>query len=100
VTVLFQSGEGEAGFQIYVAPINGTQITAERFAMDAPSGVRQEPREAVVDGVRAVAFYGFDAKVGKTTEIWFIHDHFLFEVATYKELDTWLYDLMQTWRFI
>jgi hypothetical protein len=29
-------------------------------------------------------------------EVWFIHDHFLFEVTTYKELSGWLTDIMQT----
>ena len=27
-----------------------------------------------------IAFFGFDAGVGQTREIWFIHNHFLFEV--------------------
>jgi len=38
--------------------------------------------------------------VGQTRKVWFIHDHFLFEVTTYKELSGWLSDIMQTWRFI
>src|SRR5439155_10796551 len=33
MTVAFQAKAGEEGFQIYVAPINGTQITEERFLM-------------------------------------------------------------------
>jgi hypothetical protein len=42
---------------------------------------------------------GFDAGVGQTREIWFIHNHFLFEVMTYKELDSWLNQILATWRF-
>jgi hypothetical protein len=35
-----------------------------------------------------------------TGEVWFIHNHFLFEVTMYKELDSWLSDIMKSWRFI
>jgi hypothetical protein len=99
-TVLFQGAAGEPGFQIYVAPIKGTQITPERFSADEPSGVKQEPDDTVIDGVPAITFFGFDARLGKTREVWFIHNLLLFEVTTYKELDSWLSDIMKTWRFI
>lgn len=99
LTVVFQSAEGEPGFQIYVAPIDGAKITPERFTRDAPSGVIQEPRDIFIDGVQAVKFFGFDAKIGKTSERWFIKNHFLYEVSTYKELDAWLGEILNTWRF-
>jgi hypothetical protein len=99
-TVLFQGAVGEPGFQIAVAPIEGTTITPERFNMDEPSGVKLEQRDTVIDGVPAITFFGFDAGVGRTREIWFIHNHFLYEVLTYKELDSELSEIMKTWRFI
>ena len=77
---------GEPGFQISVAPINGTKITPERFNMDEPSGIKLEPHDTVIDGASGIAFFGFDARVGQTREIWFIHNHFLFEVMTYTRL--------------
>ena len=102
-TVAFQGKDGEPGFQIYVAPIDGTKITPERFKRDAPSGVRLEPHDTQVAGVQAVAFQGFDGKIGKTHEVWFIGTKpgraipsFLYEVSTYKELDSWLSDIMQS----
>ena len=99
LTVLFQGGAGEPGFQIYVVPIKGTRITPEQFNRDEPSGVKQEPHETVIDGVPATTFFGFDGRLGKTSEVWFIHNHFLFEVTTYKELDSWLNQILATWRF-
>src|SRR5436190_24377154 len=33
MTIAFQKNAGEEGFQIYVAPINGTKITEDRFQM-------------------------------------------------------------------
>ena len=100
LTVTFQGWPGQRGFQVYVAPINGTKVTPERFQLDEPSGVRQELHATTVDGAPAVAFYGLDATVGKTSEVWFIHGGFLYEVTTYKEFDTWLAGIMQTWKFI
>jgi hypothetical protein len=38
-------------------------------------------------------------RLAASREIWFIHDGFLYEVTTYKELDSWLATIMQTWQF-
>jgi hypothetical protein len=100
MTVVFQAEAGQQGFQIYVAPINGTKITEERFLMDEPSGIKLDPHDTTVDGVEALAFHGFDAQIGQTYEVWFIRDHFLYEIYTYKELEQWLNQIMATWRFI
>jgi hypothetical protein len=100
LTVLFQSADGEPGFQIAVAPINGTTITPERFKADEPSGVQLDLHDTTIDGAPGITFIGFDANVGQTREIWFIHNKFLYEVTTYKELDSDLFEIMKTWRFI
>jgi hypothetical protein len=100
LTVLFQGAAGQPRFEIYIAPVNDTKITPERFKLDEPSGIIREQRDTMIDGVPATTFVGFTAGVGQTREIWFIHDHFIFEVMTYKELDSLLSDIMQTWRFI
>jgi hypothetical protein len=100
MTVAFRAKAGEQGFQIYVAPINGTKITEERFLMDEPSGVKREPHDTTIDGAQALAFHGFDTGMGQTYEIWFIRAPFLYEVSTYKELEPWLNEIMSTWRFI
>ena len=100
MTAAFQKDDGEPGFQIYVAPINGSTITEERFRMDAPSGVRKEERAARVGGAHGVAFHGFDARMGLTYEVWFIRDGLLYEISTYKQLEPWLNDIISTWRFL
>ena len=45
---------------------------------------------------------GFEKKTSACDwrEVWFIHGGYLYEVTTYKELDTWLGSIMQTWKFI
>jgi hypothetical protein len=100
LTVWFQSGGGEEGFQIYAAPINGDKITPERFQLDEPSGVKQAEKDVSVDGTPAMAFYGANEPMGQTYEIWFTHNGLLYEVMTYKELEPWLNEIMQTWRFL
>ena len=100
LTVEFQKADGEPGFQIFAAPINGTTITEERFLMDEPSGVRKDVKDVSVDGVQAVAFHGFDARIGKTYEVWFIRDGLLYEISTYKRLEPWLNKILSTWRFL
>ena len=100
LTVEFQKGDGDPGFQIYVAPIAGSTITKERFLMDEPSGVRKDEKEASVDGAPGIAFHGFDPRIGQTYEVWFIKDNLLYELVTYKQLEPWLNDILSTWRFL
>ena len=37
---------------------------------------------------------------GASREVWFVHKGFLYEVTTYKALDSWLASIMLTWKFI
>ena len=98
-SIAFEDAEGKKGFQIFVVPYSET-ITTERFKQDEPSGVLQEPVNTLVDGVQATAFYGQVPDLGDTREIWFIRGGFLYEVATYKELEPWLAEIMSTWKFL
>ena len=60
----------------------------------------KEPVDFTLDGASARSFYGYDTVIGDTREIWFIKDGFLYEVTTYKALDSWLASIMQHWKFI
>ena len=78
----------------------GITIDTGRFRLEEPSGVMKEPKEVTVGGARGTMFYGYNPTMGDTREVWFIHGGFLYEVITYKELDTWLAGIMSTWKFI
>jgi hypothetical protein len=52
-----------------------------------------------IDGVSATMFYGSKSTMGDTREIWFINAGFLYEVTTYRQLDSWLAPIMQTCQF-
>jgi hypothetical protein len=98
-TVAFQNPTTNVGFEVYVTPYSGALITEQEFKLDEPSGVENQPTHVTIDGVPATAFYGSNSIMGDTREIWFIHGGFLYEVTTYKELDSWLTPIMQTWQF-
>ena len=100
LTVSLQGAAGENGFQIFAVPYGETTITKERFLYDVPSGVMLDQVDVMVDGSAGVAFYSENTVMGQTYEIWFIRNGYLYEVTTYKELDTWLQEIMGTWTFI
>lgn len=100
VSITFESTVDEKGFQIYVTPYKGNQITEERFRLDAPSGVRKDLVEVVVDGTRGIIFFSEHSLMGETREVWFIKNGYLYEVVTYKDLDIWLAEIMKTWKFL
>jgi hypothetical protein len=99
-TAVFDDPEGNKGFQVFIVPYSGTQITQDRFLLDDPSGVMQDPTDVMVDGVRGTIFFSSNAIMGDTRELWFIRGGYLYEVTTYKPLDTWLADIMKTWQFL
>ncbi|MEK7634823.1 MAG: hypothetical protein AAB446_00075 [Patescibacteria group bacterium] len=100
-TIVFEEVgvENGNGFQIFITPYKFEQITKERFKMDEPSGVMQEPVEIIIDGIRATMFFGKNGIMGETREVWFIKGGFLYEIMTYKDLDEWLSKIMATWKF-
>jgi hypothetical protein len=99
-TAAFQDPTDNVGFEVYVTPYSGTQITEDRFRIDEPSGVIDQRTTVTIDGVPATAFYGSNTIMGDTREVWFIKGGLLYEVTTYKQLDTLLAQIMQTWTFI
>ena len=100
LTASFQDPDTRQGFQVYVTPYSGKQIDAAQFKLDEPSGAVQSPIEIQVDDASGIMFFGENAIMGDTREVWFIHGGYLYEVTTYKELDTWLGGIMRTWKFI
>jgi hypothetical protein len=98
-TVAVQDPTTNVGFEVYVTPYSDRQITDAQFKTDEPSGVVNQLTDMTIDGAPATMFYGNNSIMGDTREIWFIHGGFLYEVTTYKQLDSWLAPIMQTWQF-
>jgi len=100
MTVTFEDPFGNRGFQVFIVPYGEEKITPERFKADVPSGVITNSKSIVLDGVPAEAFYSSSRALGDTYEIWFIYHGFLYEVTTYKAYDTWLREIMSSWKFL
>lgn len=100
LSATFENPSTGEGFQIYVTPYAESQITEERFRLDVSSGVMKEPTDIIVGGVRGTIFWSTNSIMGDTREVWFINNGFLYEVVTYKDLDEWLSNIMQTWTFL
>ena len=125
-TVVFQSiyDEKDAeiatvekqGFQVFITPIEieiesggggGVEvaernpvISRESILEDNPTAVVDEPVEVIIgDGIYALLFWGYDSAIGKTREVWFVYDNYLYEITTYEHLDTWLAKILSTWSF-
>ncbi len=100
LTIIFQNVKEQKGFQLFIVPYQEPQVSDERFKQDLPSGVRANMTDTTVDGATGAAFYSTNTLLGETRELWFIHEGFLFEMTTLKSLDSWLDDIMQTWKFL
>jgi hypothetical protein len=101
MTVTFEDIEPKtvAGFQIFIAPFDGSQITDARFKEDDPSGMRTGLKNIAVDGAAGVSFYSTDSILGATAEVWFVRGGYLYEVTTLRELAPGLATILATWQF-
>jgi len=100
ISVTFMNADNSQSFEIYVTPYGATQIDQTRFKLDEPSGRYLDPQQVVIDGAQATLFTGYNPIMGDTREVWFIHGGYLYEVATYKDLDAWLGGVMQNFKFL
>ncbi len=99
-TLVFEDEKGEKGFQIFIVPYTGMEIDEKRMKMDLPRGVKDSGTEGVIDGIPARFFESENSLFGSMREVWFIHNGFLYEVSTFKDLDPWLADILATWKFL
>lgn len=99
MVVLFQNEATQQGFQIFITPYNQQKITQQRFLMDEPSGVMDDPQNITIDGAPATEFFSTNLTMGASCEIWFLHNSFLYEVTAPKALASWLIQIMETWEF-
>lgn len=99
-TVTFENPGLAKGFQIFIVPYEGTQITEEQFLKDVPSGVREDVFDFYLNGILASTFFSTNAILGETREVWFVHQGYLYEITTLRDLSNWLAPILETWRFI
>lgn len=105
-TIVFQAlqADKKQGFQIFITPFEETQLTRERILQDLPGAVLNDLQEAIIGGaagqnIRALLFWSEDPLIGRTREIWFIHNGYLYEVTAYANMDNLLAGIMSTLAF-
>ncbi|MBI4114540.1 MAG: hypothetical protein HY445_01710 [Candidatus Niyogibacteria bacterium] len=98
-TITFEDAENALGFQIFIVPYAEAQVTEERFLKDNPSGVKENFEDITVDGAVGATFVSRQPFLGETREVWFIHDGYLFEVTILKPTESFLADVLSSWKF-
>lgn len=104
-TVLVQSYEVEPrkGFQIYISEFDEPEpLTAERILQDLPPSEVIDPKGVLIGegkAINAVIFLSTSPSFGKTREIWFAREGFLYQVTTYEGQDNFIGPILETFRF-
>jgi hypothetical protein len=88
------------GFQIFIVPYAEAQISQERIKGDLAGAPMENVTPIVLAGnVPAVHFESRAPIIGDSSEVWFIHNGYLYEVTTYRAQDTWLAGILATVQF-
>ena len=89
------------GFQVFSMPYDDAQpLTEARIRQDVPDITMEQAAPTQVAGVQAISFVQLQTPdVGKTYEVWFVHNGTLYEVATYAPHAADLDAILATWTF-
>ncbi|HEY4475381.1 MAG TPA: hypothetical protein VJB92_01520 [Candidatus Paceibacterota bacterium] len=97
----------KSGFQIFITPFEGSGLTLERLSEDLPETVIEEsvkvilnPSASTKKRIEGLLFWSASPAIGKTRELWFPYEGYLYEITTYAHLDSWLAEIMDSWRFL
>jgi hypothetical protein len=99
-TITFENPDNGFGFQIFIKPYGQQQVNTDVLKIDESSGVMKDPKPIVIAGAKGTKFFGHNDEMDDTSEIWLTHGGYLFEIYTYKPLDSWLAAIMKTWKFL
>ncbi len=100
--VLFQGKD--VWFQVYITSWDEEGgITATRIKKDLPNITIVSPQQVILgprqkDGIgpKAIIFFSKDSSLGETREIWFVENGNLYQITTYKRLDTMIGQVLST----
>jgi uncharacterized protein YxeA len=100
-TILIQQKDGKGGFQIFIAPFDEPgPLTKERILQDVPDmKITNAENRVLKNGVPALIFFSEETSLGKTREIWFIKNGYLYQVSTTAALDSLVAQIIGTWKF-
>ncbi|MDP3954319.1 MAG: hypothetical protein Q8Q06_02790 [bacterium] len=89
------------GFQLYITPFDeaDTVITPERLKQDIPDLSIEEPIQIAIDKAIGLVFLSDSESLGKTREIWWVHQSHLYQITTYTEFDNAMVEILKSWVF-
>lgn len=99
--VVLEGGERQ-GFQVRFFPFDEEgPLTVERIRTDIPDIVIDDPQAGLITAAQlpAILFWSQDSVLGKTRELWFIHEGYFYQLTTFPEFDTTLAAIMERWTF-
>jgi hypothetical protein len=98
-TTEYVNADGSERLLIFSLPF-AESLTTAHIEGQYPSSVIESFGLSLVDGAPAFTFFTDNGnEYGGSFEVWFVHDGRLYEVITHAPLDTWLTDILNTWRF-
>jgi hypothetical protein len=88
-------------FQVFSMPYDEAgPLTEARIRQDVPDITMEHPAPVQVAGEPGISFVQLQTPdVGKTYEVWFVHNGTLYEVATSADRAAALQDILSTWTF-
>lgn len=90
----------QRSFQIFIMPFDEPgPITKERILIDLPEATVDNPQPVSINGIDALLFFGKDEDLGKTREVWFAHEGYLYQVSSYASFDEELSKIMTSFKF-
>ena len=102
-TVLLQKSGEREGFQIYISEFDEAEpLTGARILQDLPASEVIDPKDVLIGegkAINAVIFLSTSPSFGKTREVWFIREGFLYQVTTYEGQDDFIGPILETLRF-
>src|SRR3989344_5572093 len=85
--VLLFEKDTKASFQIFIAPFDESgPLNPERVQKDLPQIEMKNPKNAELAGTTALHF-----ESGRTRELWFVKDGFLYEVSYFPEFENMMF---------
>lgn len=88
-------------FQIFIMPFDEPgPINKERILIDMPNAVIDNPQSISINGIDAFLFFGKDEDLGRTREVWFVNNGYLYQVSSWASFDEELSKIMATFKFI
>lgn len=98
-TIVFQeSKDKNKGFQFFIQSFEeGEVLTQQKILEDLPNITIEEPQEVVIgSNIRALIFWANDSNLGRTREVWFSNNGYLYEVTAYADFDLELAKILST----